>query len=93
MKIRLSSIAGPMQTFYNGFPGWGWGGWDGMSTTSTVPERVGNLTVDVFDGQTKQLVWRGRAEDVLSSKPEKNEHKLDESVHKMFDHFPPHEKG
>ena len=43
-----------MQTFYNGFPGWGWMGWGGTgtATTTTVPENEsGNLVVDVFDCQ------------------------------------------
>ena len=84
-----------LETFYNGFPGWGWRGWAGMTTATTtiVPERVGNLTVDIFDGATKQLIWRGQASDALSSKPEKNEHKLEEAVNKMFNKFPPPEKG
>lgn len=82
-----------LQTFYNGFPGWGWAGWDGMATTEAIPQAVGNLTVDVFDGATKKLIWRGTASDTLSGKPEKNEKKLDHSVSEMFDHFPPNSKG
>jgi len=82
-----------LQTFYDGFPGWGWGGWPGMATTTTIPEKIGNLTIDIFDGSSKQLVWRGRAADTLSLKPEKNEHKLELSVQKMFQHFPPPAKG
>ena len=84
-----------LQTFYDGFPGWGWRGWAGIgtATTTVIPERVGNLTVDIFDGSTKQMIWRGQASDVLSSKPEKNDKKMDEAVSKMFDHFPPSSKG
>ncbi len=84
-----------LQTFYDGFPGWGWRGWGGIgtATTTAIPQRVGNLTVDIFDGQTKQLVWRGRASEVLSSKPEKNEGKLEKSIEDMFKHFPPAAKG
>jgi hypothetical protein len=86
-----------LQTFYDGFPGWGWrvGWWGGMGTTTTevIPERVGNLTVDLFDEQTKQLVWRGRASEVLSEKPEKNEKKLEQAVEEMFKKFPPKERG
>jgi len=80
-----------LETFYNGFPGWGWRGWGGMGTATTevVPARVGNLTVDIFNGQTKQLIFRGRASNVLSSKAEKNDRKMDEAVDKMFKHFPP----
>jgi Domain of unknown function (DUF4136) len=84
-----------MQTFYDGFPGWGWRGWGGMGTATTevVPQRVGNLNVDIFDGATKKLIWRGTSSDTLSSKPEKNDKKLDHAVSEMFDHFPPHSKG
>lgn len=86
-----------LQTFYDGFPGWGWGGWGGMdmgeSTTQVVPQAVGSLTVDVFDGATKHLIWRGTASDTLSGKPEKNEKKMDHSVSEMFEHFPPHGRG
>jgi len=84
-----------LQTYYDGFPGWGWHGWGGMgtATTSVIPEKVGNLTVDIFDGHNKQLIFRGTASDVVSSKPEKNEKKLTEALDKMFKHFPPAEKG
>ena len=84
-----------LQTFYDGFPGWGWRGWGGMgmSTTETVPEQVGNLTVDIFDAGTKHLIWRGTASDALSGKPEKNEKKMDKAVADMFDKFPPREKS
>ena len=81
-----------LETFYNGFPGWRWGGF-GTTTTEVIPERVGNLTVDIFDNNTKELLWRGRASEVISNKPEKNEHKMDEAVSKMFHHFPPPSKG
>jgi uncharacterized protein DUF4136 len=86
-----------LETFYTGFPGWGWraGWWGGMgmATTEAVPERVGDLTVDVFDGNTKQLIWRGQATEVVSDKPEKNEKKLDKAVDDMFKKFPPASKG
>jgi hypothetical protein len=85
-----------METFYDGFPGWGWrrwGGGMGMATTTVVPARIGELTVDVFDASGKQLIWRGRAENTLSSKPDKNDKKLEKSVEDMFKHFPPPSKG
>ena len=85
-----------LQTFYDGFPGWGWrarwwGGGMGMGTATTevIPERVGNLTVDIFDGQSKQLIWRGEASDSVSANnPEKNEKKMEKSVDEMFKKFP-----
>jgi hypothetical protein len=88
-----------MQTYYDGFPGWGWrrgwggGGGIGMATTDVIPEKVGNLTVDIFDGANKQLIWRGQASEILSSKPDKNDKKLEHTVDEMFKKFPPKAKG
>lgn len=82
-----------METFYDGFPGWGWragwwGGGMGMSTTQAVPERVGTLTVDVFDGNTKQLIFRGESTDTLSNNADKNDKKMEHNVQEMFKKFP-----
>ncbi|HTS32289.1 MAG TPA: DUF4136 domain-containing protein [Bryobacteraceae bacterium] len=84
-----------LETFYDGFPGWGWRGWAGMGTATTevVPEKIGTLTVDIFDGNTRQLIFRGTASDAVSGKPEKSERKMEESVDKIFKHFPPPAKG
>jgi Domain of unknown function (DUF4136) len=81
------------QTFYDGFGGWRWRGWGPTETTTQVLNyRVGTLVLDMYDAQSKQLLWRGTAQETLSDKPEKNEHKLQEAVDKMFKHFPPREK-
>ena len=82
-----------LETFYNGFPGWGWragwwGGGLGVATTQAVPERVGTLTVDVFDAQNKQLIFRGEATDSLSGNPEKNDKKMEHSVAEMMKKMP-----
>lgn len=78
------------QTFYNNLgPGWWWGGFGTETTTTPVNYRVGTLVIDMYGAHNKHLVWRATASDTLSDKPEKNEHKLDKAVDKMFDHFPP----
>jgi hypothetical protein len=43
----------------------------------------------LYDTKTKQLIWRGSAEDTLSDKATKNEKNLDKGVAKMFKAFPP----
>ena len=81
-----------MNTFYDGFGGgWRWRGFGGVgeATTTIDTYRVGTLVVDMFDPNTKNLIWRGVATDTLSNNPEKNTRKLDGEVHKMFEHFPP----
>jgi hypothetical protein len=85
-----------LETFYDGFPGWGWrrfGGGMGETTTQVERTPIGTLTVDIFDGQSKKLIWRSHAMDALSGKPEKNEKKLEKDVEDMFKKFPPNEKG
>jgi hypothetical protein len=84
-----------METFYNGFGGgWFWRGWGPTTATTTVENvPVGRLVVDVFDSQSKKLIWRAYGSDMLSGKPEKNEKKLDHRVGEMFEHFPPQSKG
>ena len=81
-----------LNTFYDGFPGWRWGGF-GESTTTVENTKIGTLVVDIFDGQSKHLIWRAQAAEALSGKPEKNEKKLADTVDDMFKKFPPSSKG
>jgi hypothetical protein len=84
-----------LDTFYDGFGGgWRWRGFGGFGDSRTTVEnyKVGTLVVDLFDANTKKLVWRGSATDALSNKSDKNIRNLDKGVQKMFDHFPPGEK-
>jgi Domain of unknown function (DUF4136) len=76
------------QTFYDGLGGWRWGGF-GETTTQVVNYPVGALVLDFYDARNKQLIWRGVAHEALSNKPQQNEKKLDKTVDKMFEHFPP----
>ena len=84
-----------LQTFYDGLGGgWFWRGFgDGIATTTLENTPVGSLVVDIFDGRSKKLIWRGSGSDVLSEKPEKNEKKLEKTVEDMFKHFPPPSRG
>ena len=83
-----------VNTFYSGgMGGYGYryGGMGGMGTASTTVSEytVGTLVVDMFDAKTKNLVFRGTAEDEISDKPEKNAKKLDKASEKLFKNFPP----
>ena len=83
-----------LNTFYDGLGGgWGWrrfgGGGFGEATTTTDTYKVGTVVVDLFDTKTKQLIWRGSASDTLSNNSDKNIKNLNESVDKLFKHFPP----
>jgi hypothetical protein len=77
-----------LRTFYDGFPGWRWGGF-GESITYTDNYEVGTLIIDMFDTGRKRLIWRGSATDTLPDKPDKAMKDLNKSVEKMFERFPP----
>ena len=88
----MSHTKKDLNTFYSG-TGWGYGGWGpggmGTSTTTVNEYKEGTLVLDMYDSNSRQLLWRGTATDTLSDKPEKNEKKLNKAVEKMFDKFPP----
>jgi hypothetical protein len=61
----------------------------GTSTSQVHTSLKGELLVDIWNAKEKALMWRGIASNTLSDKPEKNEKKINKSVEKMFDKFPP----
>ena len=88
-----------LNTFYSGMGGYGGYGWRGMgaggmgtATTTTSEYLVGTLVVDIFDAKTKQLMYRGIAQDEISDKPEKNAKKVAKAADKLFKDFPPGSK-
>jgi hypothetical protein len=99
MAMEMTQSHQTLSTYYDDFGGgWGWrgaGGWGGLgdgfgeSTTTESTYKVGTLVVDLFDSNTKKLIWRGSASDALSNKSDKNIKNLDKGVQKMFDRFPP----
>lgn len=94
-----------IQTMYDGLGGgwgggWAWGGWGwgggwgpgfgtDVATTSTINQNVGNLVIDIFEGNSKQILWRGIASENLSTNDSKNTKQLDGDIAKMFKGFPP----
>jgi hypothetical protein len=77
-----------LNTYYSGMGGYRWGG-VGTSTTTPSEYVVGTLLVDIFDAKTKNLIWRGIAQDELSNKTEKNIKKVAKATDKLFKDFPP----
>jgi hypothetical protein len=101
VAVKMTETQRSLQTFYNSFGngfgggGWGWRGFGGFgdsfgdSTTTEHDYKEGTLVIDMFDAKTKQLIWRGSAEDMISDKVSKNEKNLNKGVDKMFKDFPP----
>jgi uncharacterized protein DUF4136 len=92
VAVEATQSQRTLNTFYDGLGGgWRWRGFGGFgeATTTVDTYKVGTLIVDLFDGHSKTLVWRGSSSDTLSDKSDKNIKNLDKGVQKMFDHFPP----
>jgi len=78
-----------LNTFYDGFDGWGWG-FGGPVTATVETYTEGTIVADLFDTQTKKIIWRGTATKDVSSKPSKVTEEIEKSIEKMFRHFPPY---
>ena len=70
--------------------GWRYGG--RMTQVDVNKILIGQLIVDIGDAASQKVVWRGRASDTLSDKPEKNAQKIQKATAKMFKNFPPAKK-
>jgi hypothetical protein len=80
-----------LETFYDGFGGgWRWRGGGGMdmATTTTDVTKVGTVVIDIFDSQSKQLIWRGTESADLSGHSDKNAKSLGKNLASLFKHFP-----
>jgi hypothetical protein len=92
VAIKTTQTERTLQTFYDGMGGgWRWRGFGGFGDATTTEQdyKEGTLVIDMYDAKTKQLIWRGSAEEMLSDKAEKNEKNLDKGVAKMLKDFPP----
>ncbi len=61
----------------------------GSDITSTVNQRVGKVVIDIFEGGSKKLLWRGSVSADLSNNSGKNTRNLDKNIAKMLKDFPP----
>ncbi len=74
-----------LESFYTDVDGgWKWHGFGDAEKAEEMP--VGTLLVDVFDGKSKKLIWRGSSTETLTSAPDKGQ--LEEAVEYMFRDFP-----
>ena len=94
VAIEMTKDQQTLNTFYDNFGGgWRWGEGLGEATTTTNTYRVGTLVVDLFDTNSKKLIWRGSESDALSDKSSKNIKNLDKGVEKLFKEYPPKAKA
>jgi hypothetical protein len=88
-----------LNSYYGYSPGWGYGYgasyrpgyWAGAPETYVYEYEEGTLILDVVDPKSKELMWRGSAQDEVNFKstPEKAQAQINEAVNGMLEHFPP----
>jgi Domain of unknown function (DUF4136) len=69
--------------------GWGSGGFlDSMPAVQNIP--AGTLVLDMWDGKTKKLIWRGTITEPASVTGAKEaDQKMDKAVGQLLSQFPP----
>jgi hypothetical protein len=62
------------------------------ATTTTV--HSGQLVLDMYDSQRKQLVWRGVVSNAIdaNAKPDKKQKHMDQAIEKLLKDYPPQKK-
>ncbi len=76
-------------TSMGGFGYRGWGGMGGgMATATETNIPIGTLIVDLVNPKTKEMVWRGQAQDQVSGTGE-DHGKIQAAVTALFKDFPP----
>ena len=85
MSKSIFTSCAAASTFYSGMGGYGYRGFGGMGTASTVVNgyAVGTLVVDMFEAKSMNLVFRGIAEDEISDNPDRNKQRLEKASHKL----------
>jgi Domain of unknown function (DUF4136) len=84
--IVLASGGLQQQTSYQAWGMRGIGG--GMGGITPEQNVVGTLIVDLYAAKEKNLLWRGMAQNTLSTNGSKNSQMVSKAVQKMFKQYP-----
>lgn len=68
--------------------GWGWGGGHSTTTYTESDYLKGTLVVDVFDGQSKELVWQGVGTKTIEENPQKRDKNIPKGAEAIMKSFP-----
>ncbi|MBU2914806.1 MULTISPECIES: DUF4136 domain-containing protein [Reichenbachiella] len=68
--------------------GYGYGGGSSTTTYSEVDYNEGTLVLDMYDSESKSLVWQGVVTAVVKTKPAKREKDIKKKISKMMKQFP-----
>ena len=101
--ITHVALQGSLEFGAVGYAGPSWRGWDRWGTWNDVTGimnpvvsvgevATGTLLVDLLDGESGDLVWRGVARGKVPDNPDSAGKKARKAIQKMFKKFPPKPK-
>jgi hypothetical protein len=87
-----------MNSLYGYPPGWGWShyyrpGYAWSYSPRMITYEEGTLVLDIIDGESRQLIWRGSYQARLSDEdrtPEERQQRVRHAVEEILAKFPPH---
>ncbi len=71
-----------------GYPGWGWGMGASSTTYNEYDYYVGTLVCDVFDTESKKLVWQGVVSGEIDDNPNSRERNIPRVVQEIMKKYP-----
>ncbi|NJN25138.1 MAG: DUF4136 domain-containing protein [Cyclobacteriaceae bacterium] len=83
--------AGGPYGYYGGFgygAAWGWGMGYNTTSYSEYDYYVGTLVCDVFDSETKKLIWQGTISGEIDENPKNRERNIPRLVKELMKRFP-----
>jgi len=89
MDQRIEDMINTTSMGYGGYGGYGggWGGWGGggmgSSTTYATTYTEGTMIIDLYDPDSKKLIWRGTGTVTVKAKPEKQIKQVDNILTKI----------
>jgi len=69
-------------------PGWGWGMGYSQTSYNEYDYKVGTLVCDVFDAESKKLVWQGVVSGEIDENPNNRERNIPRVVREMMKRYP-----
>ncbi len=69
-------------------PAWGWGMGSSTTTYSEEDYQVGTFVIDIYDTNTKKLVWQGVSKKTINSNANKRAKTIPKGVKKLFKKYP-----
>jgi len=76
------------EAFYRGWGGWPWKDCAGASGATAASYTPGTLVVDIFDAESKDVLWSAVAPNAATASPDKSGGVTERAITRMFEAFP-----